>query len=78
MLNWLSHRCYLHGYQHRKTPRLARRIFARSLLHRAWLSGKNGYFIEGDVAYGLCLPYSGRQGDSEVRQGHFLTNPSRR
>lgn len=65
MTNWLSQLCYLHGYQKRPTPRLVRRVLARSFLHRAWLSGKNGYFIEGDVSYGLCRPY-GENPESEA------------
>ncbi len=53
----LSFRFYMHGYKHRPMPALLRRVLARTRLHRAWLSGRNGYFDECGVRYGLCNPY---------------------
>lgn len=57
--DYLAQLAYFHGYAQRHTPRALRKLLARSQLHRAWLSGRNGYFIEADVLYGLCHPYGG-------------------
>lgn len=57
MADAMAHLCYLHGYKQRLAPKFARRMLAQTELHRAWLSGKNGYFHEDDVRYGLCHPY---------------------
>jgi len=51
-------KAYFFGYQQKPVPRCVRRLFARSRLHRAWLSGSNGYFVECGVQYGTCNPYS--------------------
>jgi hypothetical protein len=51
-------KAYLYGYQQKPMPRFIRRLMARTRLHRAWLSGSNGYFVEYGVQYGTCNPYS--------------------
>ena len=52
MSNALLQRVYLHGYQRRKMPHWFRRVFAGTEIHRAWLLGRDGYFIENGIQYG--------------------------
>lgn len=53
----ILHRAYLYGYSRNVLPAWFRRIVARSELHRAWLSGFNGCFIENGTRYGPSNPY---------------------
>ena len=49
MNNFLSnieHHAYLFGYKGRILPRFIRKIFARSGLHKSWLAGHMGAFID--------------------------------
>lgn len=46
-------RFYLIGYKSTIPPRILRKLIARSDLHRAWISGWNGNFTEGDKAMGV-------------------------
>lgn len=57
MRNAILHRAYLYGYEQHVLPAWFRRVVARSVLHRAWLSGFNGCFIENDIQYGPSNPY---------------------
>jgi len=43
---------YFVGYRQVMIPRILRKIFARSELHRAWLLGFNGCFEEVGIKYG--------------------------
>ena len=45
MQNHFLHRIYLWGYGRRVMPRWLRRAIARSEIHRAWLSGRDGFFV---------------------------------
>lgn len=45
------------GYGGQALPRWFRRAIARSEIHCAWLSGRNGYFVESDIQYGPANPY---------------------
>ncbi len=45
------------GYQGRVLPRMLRRLFVRSDLHRAWLCGFHGRFEEDGLLYGPAWPY---------------------
>jgi hypothetical protein len=51
---------YLLGYRRWEMPRWVRRVITKTELHRAWLSGFHGRFIEQGVEYGPTNPY-GRQ-----------------
>lgn len=51
------HHIYLWGYGGQALPRWFRRAIARSEIHCAWLSGRNGYFVESDIQYGPANPY---------------------
>lgn len=42
----LTQRLYLAGYSNLQLPRWARRVSARSVIHRAWLAGHMGVFQE--------------------------------
>jgi len=55
----LYHRVYLAGYSGWIMPRPLRRFFAGSQVHRAWLSGRDGCFIEAGTHYGPANPYPG-------------------
>jgi len=57
MQNHFLHRIYLWGYSGRVTPRWFRRAIARSELHRAWLSGRDGFFCEHGIQYGPASAY---------------------
>ncbi len=58
-MNQILHRIYLSGYGGWTMPRPLRRILARSSFHRAWLSGRNGCFVEAGIRYGPANPYPG-------------------
>jgi hypothetical protein len=47
---------YLRGYSGYVYPRILRRVFAKTRIHRAWLSGKLGVFIEVETRrrHGVC------------------------
>jgi hypothetical protein len=51
------HRVYLWGYGGGRMPRMLRRMIAGSLIHRAWLLGWDGFFVEGDIQYGPANAY---------------------
>ncbi|TAL63668.1 MAG: hypothetical protein EPN79_16065 [Burkholderiaceae bacterium] len=53
----LAHQAYLQGHSGKRPARWLRRLAARSLFHRAWQAGWNGYFIQDGIAYGTCNPY---------------------
>lgn len=53
-------RVYLAGYRGWKAPRILRRVIARSELHRAWLLGSMGFFVENDISFGPANPYQPR------------------
>ena len=57
MSNVLLQRAYLHGYQRRRLPRWIRQTFARSEIHRAWLLGRDGCFVENGIQYGPANAY---------------------
>jgi len=57
MQNRFLHRIYLWGYGGRAMPRWFRRAIARSELHRAWLSGRDGFFCERGIQYGPANAY---------------------
>jgi len=57
MTKYLAHVCYMLGYKRHSMPRLVRRFAARNALHRAWLAGKCGFFVEDGVSYGPAQPY---------------------
>ncbi|WP_341369179.1 hypothetical protein [Yoonia sp. BS5-3] len=48
---------YVEGHGGRVLPVWFRRMFARSQVHRAWLSGRDGNFWERGVRYGPANPY---------------------
>ena len=50
---------YLRGYSGRPLPVWLRRFAARSEIHRAWLSGFDGNFVENGIRYGTSNPYNG-------------------
>lgn len=58
MNNRLLLKGYLLGYERRILPRWIRKLFARSELHKAWLSGYHGRFEENGVCYGPNNPYN--------------------
>lgn len=53
----LLHRIYFWGYGGGQMPRWIRRAFARSEIHRAWLLGRDGFFVESGIQYGPAYPY---------------------
>lgn len=57
----LLHHVYLYGYSARPLPRWFRRAIARSEIHRAWLIGFMGFFVDGGVKYGPANPYRAAQ-----------------
>lgn len=57
MIRAVLHRVYLWGYTDQSAPRWARRLFARSDIHRAWLLGFHGVFEEAGQSYGPTNPY---------------------
>ena len=54
---WILHQAYMLGYAGQGVPRQLRRLLAGSLIHRAWLLGRGGYFEENGVSYGTGRPY---------------------
>lgn len=57
MYNALLQYIYMQGHIGRPCPRLIRRFFAGITLHRAWVLGSKGYFIQDGVSYGPTNPY---------------------
>lgn len=53
ILGALLHRFYLYGYRGRVLPRLARRLLAGSALHRGWLAGHFGIYVEDGKQCGI-------------------------
>ena len=51
-------RVYLHGHIGTALPRRLCRLVAQSEIHRAWLSGFDGNFVENGVQYGTSNPYN--------------------
>ena len=50
----LAHRVFLYGYHGNVYPRFVRRLFARTLLHRAWLTGHMGVFEQEGRPHGVA------------------------
>lgn len=48
---------YLKAYGGWVAPRVLRKVFAGTTLHRAWLCGYKGMFVEDDVHYGIVNKY---------------------
>lgn len=57
MREQLLHRFYLWGYQGHTAPRWARRVMAKTDVHRAWFLGFHGFFEQDGTSYGLARPY---------------------
>lgn len=55
---WILHQAYMLGYAGQDVPRVIRRMIGGSLIHRAWILGRGGYFEENGVSYGLARPYA--------------------
>ncbi|HQU67310.1 MAG: hypothetical protein KDA53_17875 [Hyphomonas sp.] len=53
----LLHRIYLAGYSGWVMPRWLRAVLAGSEVHRAWLLGSKGIFVEQRVRHGPANPY---------------------
>ena len=51
---YLSRMFYFMGYKGELLPRWLRKTFAESEYHRAWISGWNSNFYEGDKRCGVC------------------------
>jgi len=54
MKNKLLMLMYLAGYKGWLAPRALRRLFAKNAIHRYWLAGYMGSFVEGGVKIGVC------------------------
>jgi hypothetical protein len=52
--NYLNYRFYIAGIHQVIIPRYIRRLFAKTLLQRAWLNGLLGLYIEDGVRFGIC------------------------
>ena len=50
----IAHRVYMQGYYGHVYPRLVRRLFAGSVLHRAWLAGHMGVFKQEGRHHGVA------------------------
>lgn len=48
---------YLRGHTGQPLPIWFRRMFPRSQIHRAWLSGRDGNFWQHGVRFGPANPY---------------------
>lgn len=57
----LTTRFFMVGYSQVLLPRIARRMLARTVLHRAWLSGHMGVFEEASDAGSVRAGISTRQ-----------------
>lgn len=63
---------YVEGYGGRTLPVWFRRTFARSHVHRAWLSGRDGNFWEHGVKFGPANPYHEYRASIEAQQEEFM------
>lgn len=52
--NRCLHVVYIFGYQGWIPSRFVRKLLARSKVHRAWLAGNLGSFIEDGTKIGVC------------------------
>ena len=50
----IAHRVYMQGYYGYVYPRLVRRLFAGTVLHRAWLAGHMGVFEQDGRHHGVA------------------------
>lgn len=49
----IEHWAYMQGYRGKVPPRVVRKLFAKSTLHRAWLAGHMGVFEQAGFRFGV-------------------------
>lgn len=48
---------YIQGHMGGTYPRFIRRLFAGTEMHRAWVLGSKGFFVQDGISYGPANPY---------------------
>ena len=54
ILNRVLFRLYLKGYKGVLYPRWTRKLFAKTEMHRAWINGHIGIYIEAGIRHSVC------------------------
>lgn len=53
-MNRIYHLIYFKGYSGYFYPQLIRKLFAKTELHRAWIAGRYGIYIENGIRKSLA------------------------